>query len=182
AVARRAMTRSAVDGVTLLAAREQLLRHGQRDRFHKIGRAGNPARVQRVILERINFLVRQHRRLAARHSAFDRQTRAELVGEQAVVRLRTELGLAVHVREQFDRRAARLAAPEPGDAHDQQAEKQGANQEVAHYSSTTSMCLLPADSSSLRVSASEYFGSPVSITTKNRSWVARANRPCFNSG
>src|SRR5437867_3044204 len=176
------MTRSAVDGVTLLNAREQLLGHGQRDRFHKIRRAGNPARVQRVVFERIDFLVLQDRRLAARHCPFGRQTRTELVGEQAVVGLRTEFRLAVHVREQLDWRAARLATPEPGDAHDHQAEEQEADQEVAHYSSTTSMCLLPADSSSLRVSVSEYFGSPVSITTKNRSWVARANRPCFNSG
>jgi len=44
--------------------------------------------------------------IAARHGPFDRQTRAELVGEQAVVSLWTELGLAVHIREQFDRRAA----------------------------------------------------------------------------
>src|SRR5437867_2107500 len=163
------MTRSAVDGVTLLTAREQLLGHGQRDRFHKIRRAGHPTRVQRVVLKRINFLVLHDSRPAARHSAFDRQPRTELVSEQAVVGLRTELRLAVHVREQLDRRAARLATPEPGDAHDHQAQEQEADQEVAHYSSTTSMCLLPADSSSLRVSVSEYFGSPVSITTKNRS-------------
>src|SRR6185369_7413850 len=142
----------------------------------------HPARVQRIVLERIDFLALQHRRLAARHSAIDRQTRAELVGEERVVRLRTEFGLPVHVREQLNWRAARFAVPEAGDARDHQAEQQETDEEVAHYSSTTSMCRLPVDSSSLRVSVSEYFGSPVSITTKNRSWVARANRPCFSNG
>ena len=44
------------------------------------------------------------------------------------------------------------------------------------------MCLLPAASSSLRVSVSEYFGSAVSITMKKRSWLASAKRRCFNNG
>ena len=41
---------------------------------------------------------------------------------------------------------------------------QEGEQKISHYSATISMCLLPAFSSNLRVSVSEYLGSLVSIT------------------
>src|SRR5437764_1629011 len=65
--------------------------------------------------------------------------------------------------------------------HGQHADAED-DQEVAHYSSTTSMCGLPASSSNLRVSTSEYFGSSHSTTMKNRSWVTSEKRLFFSNG
>src|ERR1035441_9655007 len=53
--------------------------------------------------------------------------------------------------------------------------------EAAHYSSTISICRLPASSSSLRVTGSEYFGSSHSITMKNLSCVTCEKRRCLSS-
>jgi hypothetical protein len=58
------------------------------------------------------------------------------------------------------------ASAEQRDAHHDQHAKPEYYQEIAHYSSTTSMWVLPKDSRSLRLSPSEYLGSLVSITTK----------------
>ncbi len=68
------------------------------------------------------------------------------------------------------------------DAHDGHHRQRENEKEVAHQSSTISMCLLPVASSSLRVSASEYFGSVVSTTRKYRSCVASLKRSLLNSG
>ena len=50
------------------------------------------------------------------------------------------------------------------------------------YSSIHSICLLPCDSSKRRVFSSENIESAVSMTTKNRSWLASAKRWFLNNG
>src|ERR1035441_8927912 len=75
-----------------------------------------------------------------------------------------------------------MTAAEAQDSHGCEHADGKDGKEVAHYSSTSSMCRLPLPSSSLRVSASEYFGSSHSMTTKNLSCVTCANRRFFSSG
>src|ERR1019366_6437004 len=75
-----------------------------------------------------------------------------------------------------------MGAPEAEDPHGGQHAESKDGKEVAHYSSTSSMCWLPAPSSSLRVMVSEYFGSSHSITMKNLSWVTCEKRRCLSSG
>jgi len=84
------------------------------------------------------------------------QARAELVGEKLFVFLRTEFGLTVHVRKQLNGRPARSLAPETGDAHHHRQRRtklKGSSALFLHHFDL----LLPADSSSLRVSVSELF-------------------------
>src|SRR5690349_13716186 len=75
-----------------------------------------------------------------------------------------------------------MSATEPENANHGHNGHQKDGEKVTHYSSTTSMCRLPASSSSLRVSGSEYLGSAVSMTTKNRSWVTNEKRLFFSNG
>src|SRR5664279_2973557 len=75
-----------------------------------------------------------------------------------------------------------MGAPEAEHAHGGQYAESEDGKEVTHYSSTISMCRLPASSSSLRVTVSEYLGSSHSITMKNLSCVTCAKRRCFSSG
>ena len=70
-----------------------------------------------------------------------------------------------------------MAAAKAEDADRGQHADSKDGKEVAHYSSTSSMCRLPASSSSLRVSVSEYFGSSHSITRKNLSCVDLGEAP-----
>src|SRR2546426_735088 len=140
-----------------------------------------------MVFKRIDFPAINRGWFAARDRPRDQRLRTELVREEIVVRLRTQFGLPVHVRKHFDgwlaREAATVIVTQPGDAHDQHAQEDKGQQEIAHYSSTISMCLLPASSSSLRVSVSEYFGSAVSITMKNLSCVTPlVNRRVFRNG
>src|SRR5712671_5262370 len=95
---------------------------------------------------------------------FARRCRAQevensTVGKESVFLLRTQFELPFHVRENEKRRLAEMTAAPAENAPNRQHTNSQSNQEIAHYSSTTSMCGLPASSSNLRVSISEYCGS-----------------------
>src|SRR5208282_2556061 len=75
-----------------------------------------------------------------------------------------------------------MAAAQPEDTHRGQHAESKDGKEIAHHSSTSSMCRLRLSSSSLRASASEYFGSSHSMTTKNLSCVTWEKRRFFRSG
>src|SRR5664279_3836822 len=75
-----------------------------------------------------------------------------------------------------------MGAPGAEHAHGGQYAESEDGKDVAHYSSTISMCRLPVSSSSLRVAVSEYFGSSHSITMKNLSCVTCEKRRFFSSG
>lgn len=120
AVAQPSVTRRAVDVKPSAPALEQRLVDRQRVGFHKIGRAGYPARVHRGIFKRVHFAGDGLQRLAAGHGARGRHLRTEAIGKKMVGLLRPQFRLAIHAREQlvrihFD---GRLAGNPPRQAED----------------------------------------------------------------
>src|SRR5437660_1244290 len=149
------MARRAVNRKPLLPAFEQFGRDRQRIVLHEIGRARDAASVHRLVLIRIYRASRSLNRNTAGNRARHRQLRTQAIGEKGVLLLRAQLELPLHVREDIKRRLAEMVAALAEDAHNHHHAQAENDQEIAHYSSTISMCVLPASSSNLRLSLSE---------------------------
>src|SRR5208282_2433008 len=185
AVTERAVAGRAVNIEALAPALEQRAGDGQRIGLHKICRAGDAAGVDWRIFKGLDLAAGGLQRLAARNRAGWRQLRTEGVREKVVGLLRAQFQLPVHVRENLDGRLARQPSLSPGDADAHgHARQQNQNdvKKLAHQASTSSMCVPPRDSSSLRVSVSENFGSFAPMTRKNLSRDASVKRAFCSSG
>ena len=122
AISDRAMARSAIDVVSLLTPCQQRDGYRHRNRLHKIGRSRDMTRIDFV------FLVE----CAASDRARYRHSGAELVRKEFIEGLRAQLRLAVHIRENFDGRAARFVTTEASYADYQHTEQKPSEQKVAH--------------------------------------------------
>src|SRR6266850_1265786 len=165
----RAVARRAVNREPLLAALKQFGCDRQRVILDEISGACDAPGIHRRVFIRIHRTTRRANRRAARDRPSDWKLRAKSIGKKAVILLRSQFKLPFHVRKDIKRRLAEMLAALAQDSHHRKHTNSENDEEVTHHSSTISMCGLPASSSSLRVSNSEYFGSSHSITTKKRS-------------
>src|SRR5260221_2171607 len=159
------VARRAIDCETLLATLKQFGGNRERVVLDKISGSRNTPGIHRCVFIRVYRAARGTKRRAPRDCARDSKLGAEAIGEKSVLFLWTQFKLPFHVGKDIERGLAEMFPALAQDTHHHKHANSEDNEEISHYSSTISMCGLPASSSSLRVSNSEYFGSAHSITT-----------------